>query len=365
MQMNAKMLLRRVVVIVQIGALHACVPWVSEHGMHMTIPAAAEWLPVEFEEWRGNECYKQKSAAVASAAYAARFATAKYGGPIAPTVGKALHFPIAWYLRIAAAGREAPSFNPPDLGRADEKFARVSRCGRHARAHECMFGTYSPPAPGSFSAEDLETWRGVTNETTMRSSFASVFYAGVVASIMAPDPFISPSISVAGAQLGDEPYGVVHARRGDACERWANRTSYGRHFYANRTDDGDPLGRACYPWSEYEEQIRRIASVYGVKRFLILSEDPVPDGTLSWIEPDRTRSQGGADGALFSLALARRGCVFVGHFWSHFSIAMYYAMAGWNGFAPPFISMDGGGILHMTGKHNAFESMLHFALLQP
>lgn len=53
------------------------------------------------------------------------------------------------------------------------------------------------------------------------------------------------------------------------------------------------------------------------------------------------------DGALAELNLGREGHALVGHFFSHFTKALYVLMAGRRGVAPPFVSVDGGGMVQL------------------
>lgn len=53
------------------------------------------------------------------------------------------------------------------------------------------------------------------------------------------------------------------------------------------------------------------------------------------------------DGALAELNLARNGHALVGHFFSHFTKSLYALMTGRRGVAPPFVSVDGGGMVQL------------------
>ena len=83
-----------------------------------------------------------------------------------------------------------------------------------------------------------------------------------------------------------------------------------------------------------------------------------------WIQSRADHNGAVTDSALRALAVGRRGAVLIGHLWSHFGTALYYAMAGYGGYAPPYVAVDGGGAHRRDSRESGrdvVEGMYHFA----
>ena len=280
-----------------------CQSWAAT-GLQMPIEGTAEWLPPNASAWFGDECLRNASRAVSSVAFSKRDNTTVYAGPwrYTVTIGKYAEFPIVWFLR-ASLGGYTPSFKVPEIRKTTDSYASLSTCTRENAFH-CMFGRFEP---GEWDGCAERDWAAVA---AGRMTFASVFYAGVIASIMVPKPWDSDnSVKLSGAPLEDGRFVTVHVRRGDACDRWVNESApYTYHFFDDAHKPANtPGGRPCYPWDAYRKALQSMQRAYFFKTALILTEDDTviteaqqtadEDGySYAWLQYDRSRMQHGRAG---------------------------------------------------------------------
>lgn len=369
----------------------ACVPgcnatWLEHVGLHASVPAGTEHLPdpSASTHWVGR-C----SASVARALVVAALATSRdangsaamYFCPGEP-IGKYVHLGGASLLARVVSG-EHYSLRTPDQPRSANKWAalrpsctdtRPSAAGG-ARAWDCLFGTpvreASPPAC-------LRLWDLRTSEAA-RSSTALLLTQGIIATAIAPLPHRGPVASASREpsvvrtrvdhnvpDALDRPgeYAVVHVRRGDACEFWLDERLPYQDIFWNVFGGRRP----CFRWAVYEKEVRRLTDLYGFRNVAVVSEDmsAVEEArealrathNVMWLDYDRSRlafvgkwietrtdtDEATVESALEALRMAKGGSALVGHFYSHFTKAMYALMTGAGGVPAPWISVDGGGV---------------------
>ena len=257
-------------------ALAGCPSWPLAVGTSTFIASNSEWLPNEATAWFGRACLRDGAASVAAAARAAGAASRAYDGPSFRdiTIGKYLHFPTVWFLsRAAEINGTPPSLRVAAWPKAADAYARVSACSVEANAYACMFGTFDRTIPSDQDCA-AAVWAAARSPAA-RGSAAAVFYAGVAASVLAPAPFAeNADVHVRGATLVDGMFATIHARRGDACDRWANDSSpYGYHFFDEaHAEPGEARGRPCYAWNAYRLALGRARDAYGIRVALLLTE---------------------------------------------------------------------------------------------
>lgn len=342
--------------------------WITEVGAGVSVAVGTEYLPPPNASvaWMDT----RQEAAVYTLARLAWRDGAKAGAPPmhfdeGETIGKHVHIAAAEAFGRLSRG-EAFSVRPPFLPAAASRWAsRVAACNQTGGAWECLFGTNELPPSDDDGCDRV--WRAGASPDRA----AAVVIAGAVAAALAPDPrFDARVVHVRHEVSAPERWGTgafiaVHVRRGDACDIWVkDRPPFQRIFWLVYGGTRRP----CFAWPLYERELLRLSSLYNVSNALILSEDrSVIDEAVAslrgsintmWLEYDRTHlahghgfieARGDTDesvvlSALAAMHIARNAVALVGHFYSHFTKALYLLMAGHHGVAPPWISMDGGGL---------------------
>lgn len=342
------------------------------------LPESNEYLPSAHDSvaWMRGSCQERISAELSRVAASRASEGGEFAWEHGAPVGKYAHFSVCSVYNASVHGEPYAIAPPRPITKAQDKWARLSLCGDD-NAWRCLFGRREDESAAPTCAT---LWDARLGD---RRALAHVVLAGAIGQAILPEPFHdTPLVTVRNERsvpdgLGE--YVVVHVRRGDACNFWRQeKEPYEKLFWVRFNGR-----RPCYPWKVYMEETERMSQLYGIKKALILSEDEnaVREArealrgrmNVMWLEYNRSslKTEGGfienrvhtesevIDSALIALSLARDGCALIGHFYSHFTKAMYFLMAGRRGVAPPFVSVDGGGIIPF-GLNGTVDTLMKF-----
>lgn len=345
--------------------------WITAVGLMTPVPAGNEYLPPRNASVAWMDEHQE-----AVGYTLARIAWHEGSSPDTPpahvddaaTLGKRLHVAAASSFGSFVREGIAPT-RVPYLSVEDSRWAScISVCERNASAWACMFGENPRPPPEDEECEMV--WHAARFDAPHRDTAAMVVIAGAIATALAPEPRSAPYAVHARFEKsvperwGSGEFVAVHIRRVGACDVWLDERPPFQPIFQMVYGDTSP----CFTWPTYERELLRMADLYNVSNALILSEDSdaVREATKSlhgkmnviWVDVDRARTSHGkgllengddadentALGTLASMHIARNAVALVGHMYSHLDKAIHLLIAGHRGVAPPWISMDGGGV---------------------
>jgi len=177
-----------------------------------------------------------------------------------------------------------------------------------------------------------------------------------------------------GGDAERTPVAAVHVRQGDSCDRKVDEPGPWNAMW--RPDPKRPgkltregVGRRCYSWRVYRQQLQTLRAKYGVRTVLLATDDHTGEVVralqgerdFNWVYLDYPRQQFRKrawmefrsdldENAPFSLAaeleLLSTADIFVGSMGSHTSRSVYMRMVSSSRTSqlPPFISVDGYGL---------------------
>ncbi|EOD08229.1 hypothetical protein EMIHUDRAFT_453202 [Emiliania huxleyi CCMP1516] len=177
-----------------------------------------------------------------------------------------------------------------------------------------------------------------------------------------------------GGDAERTPVAAVHVRQGDSCDRKVDEPGPWNAMW--RPDPKRPgkltregVGRRCYSWRVYRQQLQTLRAKYGVRTVLLATDDHTGEVVralqgerdFNWVYLDYPRQQFRKrawmefrsdldENAPFSLAaeleLLSTADLFVGSMGSHTSRSVYMRMVSSSRTSqlPPFISVDGYGL---------------------
>ena len=210
------------------------------------------------------------------------------------------------------------------------------------------------------------------NQYWTRYSSLPLFITGAAAKIMVPDIYHdSEKVVFVRHVPTTSPLNVsVHIRMGDACDYVMDKK---RPYSGNFWQTGY-RNRPCFSFDVYLRELNRLRSLYGVHTVLLATDSEtvlkralnVTDYNWVYVRSEiRSKYEYGhayietrddlttemIDLSLYDMWLLRQGHLFIGNMFSHFSRYVYISMIGELGYIPPFIAVDGGGILWYNHRH--------------
>lgn len=250
--------------------------------------------------------------------------------PWSASPARVLHAAATGAMRMARAGRGSLHIKPRRVG--DIVKGPEFACDADEDAWACMFGEPTPECPAVFP-DTLERAELLWRDGSDR---AMVSVAGAYARMLAPT-------------LYHEPGWVVTADNEDAEASAPSERSVS--MVALFGERGPSAGALA----DYEKQLEFVKNQYNITSLLLYSDDPwfvealVAGGVASRVtyvdDAEAIWAEGDAPVVLTALWLLQQGSVFVGSMHSHVARAAYLLMTGRIGRAPPYLSVDGGGVL--------------------
>lgn len=295
--------------------------------------------------------------------------------PLNGTIGKYIHMTILTAYRSLVHGEGTISVIR--MPKNNDIWSRLSSCIIDSDMWACLFGrinikkSINKCAPNEGRSRPLK----FHNNDAVKA-------VGAIASLIAPRIWHDPS-TLRYVHHVDSPSPLnisVHARFGDACELYLSA----RQMYSDSFWSRSSAGRPCFYREVYMNELRLLSEKLNTKNVLIETDDydflrwiltkkeynyyymdygekrraydvcppskkpcklRLEDRSSLWIEnrPDLTPAH--VDMSVSGLWLLQHGHALIGGFQSHYTRAVYFLMVGRLGYIPPYISLDGGGVI--------------------
>jgi hypothetical protein len=276
------------------------------------------------------------------------------------------------------------------MPKSDDVWGRLSSCTADHDMWACLFGRVHLKKSLAKCGPD----EGQSRPLNVRDNDA-VKVVGAIASLIAPRIYHHPSLVryVHNVPSPSTRNISVHARYGDACEVYLSvRQSYSDSYWGRASS-----GRPCFNRQVYLNEIRLLSQNLNTKNVIIETDDydflqwllshkthnyyymdygpsrrvyevcppsqkpckvRLADRSKLWIEnrPDLTPAH--VDMSVSGLWLLQYGHGLVGGFQSHYTRAAYFLMVGRLGYLPPYISVDGGGVVAREKRSSNISTAL-------
>jgi hypothetical protein len=249
--------------------------------------------------------------------------------PWSATPARALHAAATEALRSAREGKGTLRIKRRRVG--DVAGASGLLCDADEDVWACMFGEPDHTCPDVLP-DALERAEHLWHDGTER---AMVAVAGAYAHALAPNVY-------------------THAE-------WVRTLNLTHNTAAGSTQSASVVALfgsrppSASALDAYQNQLRFVGQQYNITRFLIFTDyaqfldDVVARSSATVVtyldDEEESRTDAGAALTLTALWLLQQGSVFIGGMHSYVSRAAYLLMTGRTGRAPPYVSVEGGGVL--------------------